>query len=127
MIVTETILNKVIGDNDGARNLCLLLMLGGYENDIEELCFYRIREKRAENLYNICNGDLELIHLSIQFISRENVSLNAIHKRLDMDEPMPLINRKIRNDESYSEFFDEQLNECWPIVENDNKKVRKIK
>ena len=122
MVVTETILKKVIGDNDGARELCLLLMLGEYSDDIEELCFYGITEKRAANLYYVTNGDMDLVHQSIKFISSEIISLSAIHKRLDADEPQPIINRKIKPKEEYYEFFESQVNECWETKKTDSKK-----
>ena len=42
-----------------------------------------------------------------------------------MSDPLPLINRKIKDNESYAEFFDRQLEECWPVANDDSKKVRK--
>ena len=119
-MINDEILEKVIDDNDDARNICLILMLHNYDDDIEELCFFGITGKRAANLYYLTKGDPDLLHQSIKFIASEEISLTAIHKRLDSPKPRPLIERKIRPNETYSEFFEEQIEKCWTV----NKKKR---
>lgn len=112
-MVSNEILENVIKDKEEAREICILLMNSNYEEDIEKMCFYDIKEKRATNLYFLCNGDAELIHQTIQFIASGKVELKAIHKNLDSKKPKPIINRKKRENESYFEFYNEQIKECW--------------
>lgn len=112
-MISNEILENVIKEKEEAKDICILLINSNYEEDVEKMCFYNITGKRAANLYFLCNGDAELIHQSIQFITSGKVELKNIHRNLDSKNPKPIINRKINKNESYKEFYEKQVKECW--------------
>ena len=116
IVVAKTeIIEKVIDDNEYAREMYLMLVNSGYEEDIEKLCYYEITGQRAANLYFLTQGNPSLTHQTIMFIESGLVSLKQIHKNLDSRKPKPIIDRVINDDESYSDFFNKQFEKHWKI------------
>lgn len=107
------VLEKLVDNVEDARDIYLLLVSSEYEEDIEKMCYYEITGERAVKLYNLTKGDINLVHQSIKFIESGLIPLKRIHKNLDSRNSKPLINRIIREDESYEEFFKKQIEECW--------------
>ena len=112
-MVKFEVIEKLVDGIEEARDIHLLLVSSEYKEDIEKMCYYDITGDRAVKLYNLTKGDVNLVHQSIKFIESGLIPLKKIHKNLDSKNAKPLINRSIKKDESYEEFFKKQIEECW--------------
>ena len=107
------VIEKLVDGVEDARDIYLLLVSSEYKDDIEKMCYYEITGNRAVKLYNVTKGDIDLVHQSIKFIESGLVPLVKIHKSLDSKVAKPIINRTIKEEESYADFFKKQIEECW--------------